>query len=233
MNILSTIYAGKTTEGDVSDVGMNYRIFIAYSGEDEQIASYVYNCLSKIVQFQPYKSENFPDFGTNFKERIKKEIRDSNYMVVLLTEKSINSQWVNQEVGYAIAIQERYGGKPYIIPISNSDLANRLKGFITKDSVDILFMDKDPNLDYTIANIILFIRRQIPRGLEEGILNYDVKCQHCLDTRDLPFEYPVPIPEENVVRRAIEENLIIWKSQCPQCKNVNYTNILTFQPLKQ
>jgi hypothetical protein len=211
---------------------MSYKIFIAYSGEDEQIANYIYDCLSKIVQFQPYKSENFPDFGTNFIERIKKEIRDSYCMVVLLTEKSINNQWVNQEVGYAIAMQERYGGKPYIIPISDSNLAIRLKGFISKDSVDILFMDKYLNWDYIIASIILFIRRLIPRGLEEGILNYKVKCQHCLDTKGLPFEYLVPIPEENVVRKIIEQNQNLG-SACPQCRNMNYANILTFQPLEQ
>lgn len=213
---------------------MSYRIFIAYSGEDDQHANYIYGCLTRIVQFHPYKAESYPYFGTSFKERIKNELKNSFCMVVLLTKSGMNSQWVNQEIGYAVAIQDRSrSGQPHIIPISYSDTANKLKGFFTKDSEDILFMDKYQTFEYVMASIILFIRRHIARGLEEGTLSHKIDCQYCLHPSGLPFEYTSLVPKSDQIRRAIENNRPIFSCRCPQCKRQNHIDIRTFLPYKE
>jgi hypothetical protein len=59
---------------------------------------------------------------------------NSLFMVVLLTESGIKSQWVNQEIGYAHALQRKNKEKPpFIIPVSRKNL--ELRGLITKDTM--------------------------------------------------------------------------------------------------
>jgi hypothetical protein len=70
-----------------------YKTFIAYSGEDNQTAQYIHDSLGKITQLQPYKAENYLDFGSEFKQRIQNEIIDSIFMIAVLTENGKNSQF--------------------------------------------------------------------------------------------------------------------------------------------
>ncbi|MCJ7573068.1 toll/interleukin-1 receptor domain-containing protein, partial [Candidatus Bathyarchaeota archaeon] len=83
---------------------VEYRIFIAYASEDTAFAGQIRNSLSKISEFRPYLANEYPIYGSNFKERIQNAIQDSNYLIVILTKDGVASQWVNQELGYACAI---------------------------------------------------------------------------------------------------------------------------------
>ena len=80
-----------------------YKTFIAYANEDNKIAQLIHDSLSTIAELQPYKAENYPSYGEEFKQRIQAEIINSFFMIVLLTKKGRASQFVNQELGFAVA----------------------------------------------------------------------------------------------------------------------------------
>ena len=85
---------------------MAWKVFIGYSSEDDELAQYIHDCLKRIVQIQPYKAENYLQFGEDFKKKIQNEQDTSQFMIVLLTNNGIRSQWVNQEIGYAYALKK-------------------------------------------------------------------------------------------------------------------------------
>lgn len=218
---------------------MSYRTFIGYSSEDDNLAQYIHDCLERIVQIQPYKAEIYPDYGEDFKERLQNELDNSHFMVVLLTNNGIRSQWVNQEIGYAYALKRRprllplLRGLPHIIPISESQ--TELKGFITKDSIDILFLDKYPSFELVIADIISTIRKCIPRGLKKGVLTTRVACSNCVDEEGLPFEYTGWIPSHETIRKIIRSlpHQPSFQYTCPRCQAENIIDIRTFLPIQQ
>lgn len=213
---------------------MKYKVFIGYSSNDNDKAQSIYDCLSRIVEITPYKAEIFLDYGEDFRKRIMSELENSRFVVVLLTNNGVSNQWVNQEIGYACALKKRQrllaisGEEPQIIPISESQI--ELKGFITKDSVDILFLDKLP-WELVIANVILKIRSYIPRGLGKGTLHFKVVCPNCTDTRGLPFEFSFPMDDYETINKAIElgKNFLV---PCPKCGTPVYIDVRTFLPLK-
>jgi hypothetical protein len=64
--------------------------------------------------------------ATDLIAEIKKCIDTSKYFIPLLTSNSISNQWVNQEIGYAVA-----KGKSKIYPIVEKKIINDLRGFIS------------------------------------------------------------------------------------------------------
>jgi hypothetical protein len=212
---------------------MNYRVFIGYSNEDNEMAQYIYHCLGRIFEFLPYKAELYQAYGEDFKQRIQDELYASHFMVVLLTENGKNSQWVNQEIGFAYALRRRperqYRELPHIIPISHRQV--QLKGFVTKDTTDFLILDDFPSSEYVIANIIFTIRRCIPRGLEEGVLHLHLSCSKCVDEKGLPFEWVSDLPDNESMVKGINSNKYLLPYACPRCKTNCLIDVRTFLPV--
>lgn len=214
---------------------MIYKTFIAYAGEDERTAQYIHSSLGKIVQIQPYKAENYLDYGGEFKQRIQNEIVDSIFMVALLTENGKNSQWVNQEIGFAFALKAlrkkfdpRNKDVPIIIPISQKNV--KLKGLITTDSNDILFMDCYDSFELVMANIIQSIRSHIPKGLGDKKLTTKITCSNCVGKNGRPFEWEGYVPSAEIIRELILKNEPII-SECPKCKTKTFYDARTFFPI--
>jgi len=207
---------------------MDYKIFIGYSSEDNDKAQYIHDCLARIVEFIPYKAELYQEYGEDFKRRLQRELHESHFMIVLLTESGKNSQWVNQEIGFAYALRFQRHRKPtpHIIPISHREV--QLKGFITKDTTDFLILDKFPSFEHVVASIILAIRRYIPRGLEEGVLKLRVTCFNCDDKKGFPYEWIAPLPLHEDIWKAIQSKKHWLQYNCPQCNKINFVDIRTF-----
>ncbi len=220
---------------------LTYKTFIAYAKEDNELAQLILDSLATIAELQPYKAENYPVYGEEFKQRIQSEIINSFFMIVLLTEKGKESQFVNQELGFAIAVKifNRQVVKPkldpnkdipIIIPVSQDGVM--LKGFITKDSNDILFMD-NYSIELVVANIILAIRNRIKKGLDGKTLTLKISCECCSNQKNgLPTQYEMHLPEVDVFRKLISKNKPL-ETICPICKNVNLLNSCTNLPFKK
>jgi len=209
---------------------MDYKVFIVYSKEDNGNAQYIYNCLTRIVELIPYKAELYKAYGENFKQRLQRELAESYFMVVLLTENGKNSQWVNQEIGYAYALQQRrqrqYAGLPIIIPISHKQV--KLKGFITKDTIDFLILDNYPSFEYVIADLIPQIRMRIPKGLKEGVLHFRITCFNCFDERGFSYEWVSTLPDQHEMAKAFQSGKYWLQYTCPKCKGLNSVDVRNF-----
>src|SRR6185437_11705004 len=71
-------------------------------------------------------------------EKVKTGIFECDYFIPILTRNSISTQWVNQEIGFATAINRK------IIPIVERQLIDKLKGFIHKQlDLSYLFEGND------------------------------------------------------------------------------------------
>lgn len=202
-----------------------YNIFIAHSSRDEQLARKICNTLLRVNEFRPYLAQDYPSYGESFKERIQNAIFDCNYFIVLLTENGISSQWVNQEIGFAFGVKKRKKNF-YIIPLSYTYL--QLKGFITKDSEDLLYIDKY-DFGMLAYNILYMIRSTIPNGFNDRTLKIKVTCNSCKTKLGTPYIFTDFLPSLQDINSSIEEKNIIWWFQCNQCQSKNNINILTFE----
>jgi len=205
----------------------NYPIFIAHASEDEPLARTIYENLDYIVEFHPYLAQDFANYGEDFKERIQNVISQSRFFIVIFSTTAIPNQWVNQELGYACAEKKRRRTFR-IIPLSQSHLS--LKGFITRDSDDIIFYDKYSE-EELIATIIFTIRSNIYNGLSYGNLRFTVRCQNCKDKRNLSTTYTPYLPDQKTLNEAITEDHTYWYTICPSCGEYNYSNIFTFKQI--
>jgi hypothetical protein len=80
-----------------------YRVFVSYAREDQQKARKVLGLL-RDMGARPLSDENI-DAGHKFPEEIKRLIEQSHALLVVLTERSVRSSWVQQELAYAHAIR--------------------------------------------------------------------------------------------------------------------------------
>lgn len=106
---------------------MTKKIFISYSDNDRSRMRSLEKIIDNSTHFKPIIIADRRDALIALTEKVKTGIFESDYVVPLLTEKSINSQWVNQEIGYAAALNKT------IIPIIEKEIVESLKGFIHKN----------------------------------------------------------------------------------------------------
>jgi len=108
------------------------KIFVSFFSED--------NDKKKILQDLIEKYENFTAVVVTrqqqpmiaLTEKVKKGILSSKYFIPILTERSIITQWINQEIGFAVASNK------IIRPVVEKIIIDRLKGFIHRE-VDLSF----------------------------------------------------------------------------------------------
>jgi hypothetical protein len=221
----------------------HYNIFISYANEDNNIAQLLCDSLGRVAQFRPYKAENYPNFKVGFKQRIQGAIIESFFVIALLTENGKSSQFVNQEVGFALAVKFYNNNSivkakldpnrdiPIIIPISQKSVKD-LKGFITKDFDDILFLDNFDSIELLVASVILSLRKSIYKGLEGKTLNLNIFCPHCNDKKGLPNGFQVNLPQIEVIIDLIQKNKAL-KYDCPKCRRSIRIDARTYLPLKE
>lgn len=88
------------------------KVFISHSSNDTKLARQIADALRN-ASFQVWNdTQIFP--GDNWAELIANELRESDAMVVLLTPNSVDSPYINAEVGYALG-EEGYKGR--VIPV--------------------------------------------------------------------------------------------------------------------
>jgi hypothetical protein len=112
---------------------MNANIFISYSNEDRKKLKSLSNALRKSAKkFRPIIIEKRKDPGRPLSEKVKAGIQETPFFISILTKSSFTNQWVNQELGYAVANDRN------IYPIVEKSIVNDLKGFI-HNQIDLPF----------------------------------------------------------------------------------------------
>ena len=207
---------------------VQYGVFIAHAHEDKVLARKVKDTLDRILELSPYLAEDYQLAGENFKERIMNDIYQSQCFIVFLTENGIESQWVNQELGYACRVKKQKRNYR-IIPISKSNLTP--KGFITTDTEDFIFLDKY-DFETFMANIFIQVRFSIYNALRQGGLHVVHYCPSCKDPVGLPLKVTCQLPSHEDYIRTLDSGNTGWRYPCHKCKREISFKLTTFEQVE-
>ena len=112
---------------------MKEKIFISYSQEDKNKLESLSKALENSVKkFMPIIVANRRNPGKPLTDKVKEGILETPFFIPILTRSSITNQWVNQEIGFAVANDRN------IMPLVEKSILNELKGFI-HNQVDLPF----------------------------------------------------------------------------------------------
>jgi hypothetical protein len=105
---------------------MKQGIFISYSDFDKDKVDLIVNELEGNTKFFPIVIASNREALKPLAQKVADGIIQAKVIIPILTKNSIPTQWINQEIGFATALSKR------IMPIVESDLIDKLKGFIHK-----------------------------------------------------------------------------------------------------
>jgi len=112
---------------------MKTKIFISYLNDpDNKKMQMLSDAINRIDYLSSVVIANRRDALIPLTSKVAKGINECEILIPILTQSSISSQWVNQEIGFASALERR------IIPIVETAIINGLKGFIHKQ-VDLAY----------------------------------------------------------------------------------------------
>lgn len=84
---------------------MSYTVFISHSTQDRGLVIALANILAKF-EIKVFVAEWYLMPGEPVSKKIFDEIEKSDCIVALLTRNGIRSNWVNQEIGYALKAEK-------------------------------------------------------------------------------------------------------------------------------
>lgn len=102
----------------ITEANNKPRIFISYKRDvapDQFIAEKLFQ-IFKDKGFDPFIDQTMP-IGTDWAMQIEQELARSNFLVVLLSKHSVNSEMVKGEISTAHRLGKEFEGKPKILPI--------------------------------------------------------------------------------------------------------------------
>jgi len=148
---------------------MNTKIFISFSNEDRKKLDCLSNALKKSVhRFQPIIIDKRANPGKPLSDKVKEGIQETPFFISILTKSSFKTQWINQELGYAVANDRN------IYPIVERSILNDLKGFI-HNQIDLPFIfDGDPLNSRKEAQSFMKCYKELLRHLEEIKFNASI-----------------------------------------------------------
>ncbi|MGD0710568.1 MAG: toll/interleukin-1 receptor domain-containing protein [Bacteroidales bacterium] len=106
---------------------MKEEIFISYSDSDKEKVDLIVKELEGNTRFQSLVIASNREALKPLAKKVADGIEKAKVIVPILTKNSFMTQWINQEIGYATALNKK------IIPIVEKDIIGSLKGFIHKE----------------------------------------------------------------------------------------------------
>lgn len=183
---------------------MAFKVFISHAEEDKNLAERIHSILER-MGLGPYIYELYSEYGRDLDDIIRDKISECKHFVVLLTSNGIQSQWVNQEIGMAYALNRN------IIPVVEK--GTKSKGFIEFK----LGLPYDPHTpEYSISLLIYRLRILMnPKRLQ-------VECGAC------GHEFWGLLPEQDEVNKFIERGQYL-SIPCEECEKEIWVNASTFE----
>jgi uncharacterized protein YjbI with pentapeptide repeats len=103
-----------------------YSCFISYSSKDEEFAKRLYNDLQSEGVRCWFAPEHLK-IGDRLRVRIDESIRLYDKLLLVLSENSVSSEWVGDEVEAALEKEEGPGGKAVLFPLRLDDAVMEIK----------------------------------------------------------------------------------------------------------
>lgn len=192
----------------------SFKVFFSHSEADAALTEQISNLL-EMLGIHPFVYEYYSAGGINRFDRIKTMIQEAPLFLVLLTDNGLKSQWVNQEIGYAVALNKTPIPILEINPTTKERLTSR--GFIElhdpillDPSNESLFMGK---LVYTMHLWLL------PLGMWQDKITLTCSNGH---TRSYDLDY----------EKMMSKKAVYWRWQCPYCANYIKMQMSNFKILQ-
>ncbi|WP_414582428.1 toll/interleukin-1 receptor domain-containing protein [Scytonema sp. PCC 10023] len=115
-NLNDNVTSDEPTQYTISSPSKQ-RVFISYKRNvepDEPVAIQVYQELSQ--QHNVFIDQRTL-IGKRWAECIETELRSTDFLIVFLSEQSVNSEMVQWEISLAVELAQSQGGKPVILPV--------------------------------------------------------------------------------------------------------------------
>lgn len=188
-----------------------FKVFLSHSEKDSDLTGKIERTLDRL-HIHTFVYERYPKGGVNRFERIKEMIKEIPFFLVLLTNNGLQSQWVNQEIGYAVGI------KKTPIPIIEIDptTGKRLEshGFVELHD-PILFNPKNPRRMMTELVYTLRSWLEESDGWSDSIW-LTCKCG---------YEFDVSLNYSKISKQQI----LSWK--CEKCNKILKISVPDFELL--
>lgn len=135
------------------------KLFISHSSEDDDFIDKLIKILKPKMPFiEPVLAARQKTLTEAFGDKVMKLINKSDAVLVLFTESGIRNQWVNQEVGFAVAlhkpivtvVERKFDSKGKGTPIET-------QGFITAQHDSASYEPRDENK--SIEEIITYVKK--------------------------------------------------------------------------
>jgi len=151
-----------------------FKVFISHAtAEDGNLVYWMANALDRL-HIRAYVYERYYMGGRNRFELIKDMVKECPYFLVLLTKDGIRSQWVNQEIGYAVAM----GKNPIPIVEVDNSTNKRIdsKGFIELHDPINYYVNNKIQL---MADVIYALRNYLGfEGKWKDLIYLSCECGH-------------------------------------------------------
>ena len=246
---------GERNNGFQGEVMEKYiKIFISHSEHDSKLAEYAVNLLLSSLEIHDSSIRctsvvgHQLEFGENIPILLKKDIKLTLIIIVLITNESLNSKWVTFELGASWVLNKT------IIPIlgpglNNKDLPgplsdlpciqidkpdcnSRIRDAIKQISDELGINEKtggksQSNLEAFVSEFKKYPNQRISNKLNEnplmrGSIVYEKPAYWRVDgdIKDGPFCQRCYDSEQKTIRLQIGINNDVWK--CLECKSVYY-----------
>ncbi len=101
-------------------------IFISYSNLDKRKVDLLVREINALSRYIPIVIASDREVGKPLADKVAERLIKAEIVIPILTINSLFNQWVNQEIGFAIALNKK------VIPIIDRTQIDSLKGFIHK-----------------------------------------------------------------------------------------------------
>lgn len=141
---------------------MKHQLFISYSDFDKDKVEIIVKELEDHYLFAPLVIAANREALKPLAEKVINGISASSIFIPIMTAKSIQTQWINQEIGYAKAIDKN------ITPLVENTILKDLKGFIHKEiDLPYNFANSSTNEDFLRALRILISDLEINYSVQK------------------------------------------------------------------
>lgn len=163
------------------------KVFLSYHSRDKK---FVDSLAESLIRFghEPIVVENNIQAGGNITEKVIKALEEFDVFIPIITKNSYNSEWVNQEIGFAVSRTHSYNSSlvyqnpqsGYIFPIYQEGIGTKLKGFLVNIE-GIKFNPLSPK-------ITIFIVAQWLNNINTYNYNssFIQRCPNCKKTLNIP-----------------------------------------------
>jgi hypothetical protein len=128
---------------------MNFKVFISHSTRDKELVETLAYFLQQ-TGIKVYVAEWYLSPGVALDKKVFSQIEASDCVIVLLTKNGVRSNWVHQEIGYAIKT------KKFIIPIVEKGIDSKALGALQGKE----YIKYDPLKPMeAIKKIVLYVKK--------------------------------------------------------------------------